>query len=61
MYVRGHTSIWSLEGVVRAARQAGIWVGMCGEMAGNPEWTEHLLKMGLDELSMTRRAVLRVR
>ncbi|WP_123620782.1 phosphoenolpyruvate--protein phosphotransferase [Halorubrum sp. CSM-61] len=29
------------------------WVGMCGEMAGDPELTELLVGLGLDELSMS--------
>lgn len=36
----------------RAARKAGIWVGMCGELAGNPLAAPVLIGMGLDELSM---------
>ncbi|ABO48878.1 phosphoenolpyruvate--protein phosphotransferase [Desulforamulus reducens MI-1] len=62
LYQPTHPAICRLlEGIVQAGHNAGIWVGMCGEMAGNPEYTEHLLKMGLDELSMTRGAVLRVK
>ncbi|HOJ02748.1 MAG TPA: phosphoenolpyruvate--protein phosphotransferase [Bacteroidota bacterium] len=45
--------------VVRAVKQIidtghrnGIWVGMCGEMAGNPLATTMLLGLGLDEFSM---------
>ncbi len=40
-----------------AARQAGIWVGMCGELAGNPLVTPILVGMGLDELSMNAPAI----
>ncbi|MFC6767797.1 putative PEP-binding protein, partial [Natrinema soli] len=29
------------------------WVGMCGEMAGNPELAPLLVGLGLDELSMS--------
>ena len=36
---------------VSAAGGTGAWVGMCGEMAGDPELTELLI--GLDELSMS--------
>ncbi|MBK7896326.1 MAG: phosphoenolpyruvate--protein phosphotransferase [Anaerolineaceae bacterium] len=35
-----------------AAKEAGIWVGMCGELAGNPLATPLLLGLGLTELSM---------
>ncbi|MBM7855593.1 phosphotransferase system enzyme I (PtsI) [Desulfohalotomaculum tongense] len=62
LYQPTHPAITRLlEKVVQAAHAAGIWVGMCGEMAGNPQLTEHLLKLGLDELSMTRGAVLKVK
>lgn len=35
-----------------AAHEAGIWVGMCGELAGNAMAAPLLLGLGLDELSM---------
>jgi phosphotransferase system enzyme I (PtsI) len=38
---------------VRAAHAEDAWVGMCGEMAGDPELTELLVGLGLDELSMS--------
>jgi len=38
---------------VKAARKAGIWVGMCGELAGNPLAAPVLIGLGLDELSMS--------
>ncbi len=38
---------------VEAAEGTDCWVGMCGEMAGDPELTELLLGLGLDELSMS--------
>lgn len=37
---------------IRAGHDAGIWVGMCGEMAGDPLATPLLLGLGLDEFSM---------
>lgn len=42
--------------IARTAEAAGAndaWVGMCGEMAGDPELTELLVGLGLDELSMS--------
>jgi phosphotransferase system enzyme I (PtsP) len=38
--------------VVQAAKGAGKWVGMCGEMASDPLCTLVLLGLGLDDLSM---------
>jgi len=37
----------------RAARAAGIPVGVCGEMAGDPEAIPLLVGLGIDELSMS--------
>ncbi|MCL4515055.1 MAG: phosphoenolpyruvate--protein phosphotransferase [Firmicutes bacterium] len=50
-----------IRGVVEAAHRAGIWVGMCGEMAGDVMATPLLLGLGLDELSMALPAVLPVK
>ncbi len=38
--------------VITAAHHEGIWVGMCGEMAGDPLCTMILLGLEIDELSM---------
>jgi phosphotransferase system enzyme I (PtsI) len=37
--------------IIEAGHAAGIWVGMCGEMAGEPALALWLLGMGLDEFS----------
>lgn len=50
-----------IRGVVAAAHGAGIWAGMCGEMAGDALATPLLLGFGLDELSMALPAVLPVK
>lgn len=39
--------------VITAAHEAGIWVGMCGEMAGDKLALPFLMGMGIDELSMS--------
>ncbi|MFC6770918.1 phosphoenolpyruvate--protein phosphotransferase, partial [Halorubrum pallidum] len=38
---------------IEAAHDNDAWIGMCGEMAGDPELTELLVGLGLDELSMS--------
>ncbi len=47
--------------VVDAGHRAGIRVGMCGEMAGEPLYAVVLLGMGLDELSMNAYSIPRVK
>jgi len=46
-----------IQQVVRAAHQAGIWVGVCGEMAGDPQAIPILLGLGVDELSIAPRQI----
>lgn len=46
---------------IRAGRDAGIPVAMCGEMAGDARYTRLLLGMGLDEFSMHPAALLEVK
>lgn len=38
--------------VIQAAHAAGIWVGLCGELAGDRQAIPILLGLGLDEFSM---------
>ncbi len=47
--------------VVEAAHKAGKWVGMCGEMAGDPAFTKILIGLGLDELSVPAAAVPKIK
>jgi len=47
--------------VIDAAHCAGIWVGMCGEMAGDRIAVPLLLGLGLDEFSMNASSILEVR
>jgi len=46
---------------VDAAHNAGIWIGMCGEMASDPIMAPILVGMGLDELSMSPASVPEVK
>ena len=53
MYQPFHPAILRMiQQVVRAAKNAGIKVALCGEMAGDPLCTIILVGIGLDELSM---------
>lgn len=38
--------------VIEAGHAQGLWVGVCGELAGDPEAVPILLGLGLDEFSM---------
>ncbi len=46
---------------VDAAHRNNIWAGICGEIAADPTLTEAFLKMGVDELSVSPNAILKIR
>ena len=46
---------------IESAREAGIWAGMCGEMASDPYAAVLLLGMGISELSMSAPSIPRVK
>ena len=50
-----------LKMVVENAHKNGVWVGICGELGADLEMTETFLAIGVDELSVTPRAVLALR
>ena len=50
-----------LKMVVDNAHKNGIWVGICGELGADLEMTETFLAIGIDELSVSPRAVLPLR
>lgn len=50
-----------IKNVVEASKSANIWVGICGEMAGDTEYSEFLKQLDLDELSMNPKSVLKVK
>lgn len=62
LYEPLHPSIIRLiKTVVDAAHTEGKWVGICGEMAGDPIFAIILIGLGLDELSMSAVAIPEVK
>ena len=58
LYTGAHPAVLELiKNVVRAANHAKIGVSLCGEMAGDPEFTLLLLGYGLRTLSITPPAI----
>jgi len=53
LYEPSHPGVLRLiENVIRAGKDNGCWVGMCGEMAGVLEFAVLMVGMGIDELSV---------
>ncbi len=50
-----------LRRTAHAARAAGIPAAICGELASDTSWTERLMNMGFDSLSMSLNHILPVR
>ncbi|MGR8919173.1 MAG: phosphoenolpyruvate--protein phosphotransferase [Gammaproteobacteria bacterium] len=50
-----------IDSTLKAGRQAGIPVAMCGEMAGDPRYTRLLLGLGLTGFSVHPAAVLEIK
>ncbi len=50
-----------IRSVLQAAHGEGIWVGLCGELAGDPDAIPILLGLGLDEFSMAPASIPRAK
>jgi phosphoenolpyruvate-protein phosphotransferase/dihydroxyacetone kinase phosphotransfer subunit len=50
-----------IQQTVQAAHNAGIWVGVCGELASHPEATPILVGLGVDELSVNALVIAEVK
>ncbi len=50
-----------IEYAAASAHKHGKWIGICGELGADTELTEHWLRMGIDELSVSPPYVLAVR
>ncbi|WMJ77562.1 MULTISPECIES: phosphoenolpyruvate--protein phosphotransferase [unclassified Sedimentibacter] len=62
LYSQYHPAMLRLiKGIIDNAHKAGIWVGMCGEAAGDPKLIPIFLGMGLDEFSMNSPSILSTR
>lgn len=62
LYQPYHPAILRLvKNVIDSAHAHGKWVGMCGEMAGDPTAIPLLIGLGLDEFSMSATSILPAR
>jgi phosphotransferase system enzyme I (PtsI) len=62
MYQPAHPAVVRLlKNVVDAAHNAGIWVGVCGEMASDVVLMPMLIGLGIDELSAIPNAIPRIK
>ena len=50
-----------IELAAKNAHAAGIWIGICGELAADTAFTEEFLRMGIDELSVSPGMILELR
>lgn len=46
---------------IENGHKENCWVGICGELGADTSLTEEFIKMGIDELSVTPSAILKVR
>ncbi|WP_370465502.1 phosphoenolpyruvate--protein phosphotransferase [Mariprofundus sp. NF] len=62
LYQSGHPAILQLiKLAAAAAKKEGIPIALCGELSAKPEWTETLLNLDMDALSMSLNKLLLIR
>ncbi len=62
LYSQYHPAVLRLiKNTIDCGHNEGIWVGMCGEAAGDEKLVPILLGMGLDEFSMSSSSILKSR
>ena len=61
-YRQDHDAVmWLIKRVCKSGHKAGIWVGVCGEMASDSGMTKKLIASGVDELSVSPPMILPIR
>lgn len=62
LYEPAHPAVLRLiNKIIDDGHRNNIWVGMCGEMSGDPMFALILLGMGLDEFSMPSKNILQIK
>ena len=62
LYTEYHPAVFRLiQRIVEAAHKENIWVGICGEAAANPRLAPVYAAMGVDELSVDSKSILKIR
>ncbi len=62
LYTWYHPGLLSLiHNVAKSAKEAGIWVGICGESAADPKLLPFFLGCGIDELSMSQSKIAEIK
>jgi pyruvate, water dikinase len=59
---RDDAVLWAIELIVRTAHECGLTSSLCGQAPSNhPEFAEHLVRFGIDSVSVTPDVALRTR
>lgn len=56
-----HGVIKLIDITVKNAHRYGIWVGVCGELGADEQFTKKLLELGIDEISVVPSSILMMR